>query len=96
MKTSITKNDLLTKELTHKYAGNGWMMIEDIDNEYCRITLAGPVSLHRFQAFIAWKPILTAGIPIVPETFDQVQKLRAEIKAGNYRIKETRLVKAKQ
>lgn len=87
------------------------MMIEDIDAEYCRITLSGPISLHKFQAFLAWKPYLSVSrqrkdfkdpnseivdVVIAPETFDQVQKLRAEIKSGNYRIKETRLVKASQ
>ena len=99
MKTTITKNDLLTKDLTHKYGGNGYMMIEDIDSEYCRITMSGPISLHRFQAFMAWKPCLSVSrqqkdfkdpespivdVEISPETFDQVQKLRAEIKAGHY------------
>ena len=87
------------------------MMIEDIDAEYCRITLAGPISLHKFQAFLAWKPYLSVSrqrknfkepespknpvvdIEISPETFNQVEKLRAEIKAGNCYIKETRLVK---
>lgn len=107
-KTTVTKSDLLTKDLTHRYGGNGWMMIEDIDTEYCRITMAGPIDLGRFQAFMAWKPCLSVSrrrkdfqdpkseiidVKISPETFDQVQKLRAELKAGNYRIESTRLVK---
>lgn len=108
-KTTVTKSDLLTKDLTHRYGGNGWMMIEDIDAEYCRITMAGPISLGGFQAFLAWKPCLSVSrqrkdfkdpaspivdVEISPDTFDQVQKLRAELKAGNYRIESTRLVKA--
>lgn len=58
MKPKLSKQDLINFQLTHRHGGNGWVMIEDIDKEYCRVIdcFACPETA---RGFLAWKPTLS-------------------------------------
>lgn len=106
MKTNtpnIPKKDELERfELTHRHAGNGHYMVEDIDRDYCRVTPFDNTFLRR--AFLAAKTQLsvykkkneTTGIEeavqIPEDMLYKLQVLRNEIKIGHKIVRETRIV----
>lgn len=80
-------------ELHHDHAGNGWIMVENIDEEFCRVVSAGRGQLSP-QAYLAWKPKLKIQMqqdkvtpqPIRDDVKPAVMALRAEIKAGEKEV----------
>lgn len=37
----ITTKQLMECDLTHKHSGNGFVMVQDLDKEYCRVSMCG-------------------------------------------------------
>lgn len=56
----MSTEDLWEHDLTHEFAGNGHAVVEDIDEDYCRVvkTCTGP-SGKVTDAFLVWKPKLS-------------------------------------
>lgn len=49
-------NELMDYDLTHDHSGNGFAIVEDIDEDYCRVTSTClGVSKKISDAFLAWK-----------------------------------------
>lgn len=75
----MSPEDLWEHDLTHHHAGNGHAVVEDIDEEYCRVvkTCTGPEGKIT-DAFLAWKRKLFVtmrrpkeGEPLAPVRLDQ-------------------------
>lgn len=99
--STITKEQLESYELNHQHAGNGWMMVEDIDDDWCRV-----VSSSLNQAFLVWKKKIS--ISKIRERYDdpespmvdvkireghvkkQLMELRKKIKSGQTTVVNTR------
>lgn len=83
-------------EMRHDHAGNGLIMVENIDEEFCRMVSAGRGTFDP-QAFLAWKPKLRVGLqedrltpqPIRDDVKPAILELREDIKAGRKRIVNT-------
>lgn len=41
MKITITQQQLETCDLTYVHGGSGFVMVEDLDKEYCRVSMCG-------------------------------------------------------
>lgn len=99
----ITQKQLETHDLTHRHAGNGYAMVQDLDSEYCRISLYGKNLGSRAhlaaksQLEITRRPIEADGpvvdIKIPAEILEPLQKLRDEIRCGNLVIVQTHIKK---
>lgn len=50
----ITEKELKECELVHDHGGIGWVMVENLDSEYCRIAGLSKTDVGN-QAFLAWK-----------------------------------------
>lgn len=59
MKITITQQQLETCDLTHVHGGNGFVMVEDLDKEYCRVAACGAGRLG-YLVMIAAKDRLSA------------------------------------
>lgn len=97
---NIPKKDELERfELTHRHAGNGYYMVEDIDRDYCRVT-----PFDKTRAFLAAKNRLSVykkkneatgieeAVQIPEDMLYKLQVLRNEIKIGHKIVRETRIV----
>lgn len=88
----LTKHQLENFELNHAKAGNGYIMCEDIDSEYCRLTEHRAGERFGARAFLAAKSQLSVmrvvkdkvsvDIKIHPDLVEPVKKLRADFKSG--------------
>lgn len=60
----ITNVELTEYELDHRHGGMGWVMVQDIDSEFCRIAATGGSVTKRVgrQAFLAAKSLLTVSL----------------------------------
>lgn len=102
MQSQPTKEQLEKFELTHRHAGNGQFMVEDIDDNYCRVTPLDQTFLSR--AFLAAKTQLSVfkkknddtGVEeevLIPEDMlHRLQIVRNEIKIGHKVVRDTRIV----
>jgi len=94
-KCTLTHDQLHNFVLSHSRGGNGWVMFENIDREYCRV---GPVTSHPEQVFLAWKPLLTVELTKDPQTGQltecqipdelllKVKEIRDKIKSGKLAV----------
>jgi hypothetical protein len=102
----ISKTHLENCDLTHRFGGNGWAMVQDIDETHCRIS-------HYAQgiggrAFLAHKDMLEVTLtvptgvnPPPPEPKEinaaaavAIKQLREEIASGRMVIKASHIVRA--
>lgn len=99
----MTKAQLENYELTHAHAGNGFVLLEDIDSRYARILEAYPSGTP--QAFLAYKKKLSVSqqkekdgtwvdVPIKADKRSEFDALRKAIRDGELVVKDTRIVKA--
>lgn len=98
----MTKAQLENYELTHAHAGNGFVLLEDIDNRYARILENYPSGTP--QAFLAYKKKLSvsqknedgmmADVPIKAGKRSELDVLRKAIRDGELVVRDTRIVKA--
>lgn len=103
----MTKSELSNHQLVHEHGGNGFVMVQDVDAEYCRLAFAGPKSktVGR-QAFLAWKKKLSIEegyidpkqpalgrikLKIADELKPDLEQVRAGITNGSIRIVETHM-----
>lgn len=90
--------DVLENWTLEHVCGGPWVMIEDLDSEYCRVTGIDKRGDIGDQAFLAWKPRLKKceteiGGPI-PETAKvRLEELRNEIRTGKVVIKNSRFIR---
>lgn len=98
----ITQKELETCDLTHRHAGNGWVMVQDLDKEYCRISGQGAKEFGN-RAYLAAKSCLTPTElfveekkirpPIPTHLIDPLKKLREELKSGSLKVVSTHIKK---
>lgn len=50
----ITEKELKECELVHDHGGIGWVMVENLDKDYCRVSGMSDKEVGT-QAFLAWK-----------------------------------------
>lgn len=104
----ITTKQLNECDLTHKYGGNGFVMVEDLDKEYCRVTeqgTIGPASL----ILLAAKSLLSPTVVIYTDTdgvkqsrqegiysgqLHKLTEIRTGITSGKLKVEKNRVVKA--
>lgn len=96
----LPTEDLENWTLDH-VSGGPWVMVENLDYEYCRVAgldmVSGDVG---DQAFLAWKPRLKRcttkiGGPIPEHAKAKLEQLREEIRIGRIVIENTRFVTTK-
>lgn len=96
-----TKEQLEKYDLTHRYSGNGWTMVEDIDDTHCRVAYVPKVpSQGQFggRAFLAHKDMLEPTIiadklwPVKEEYIEAIQLLRNKLKTGELVVRSTHIV----
>lgn len=91
-----TNEELEQFEMRHAHGGTGWIMVENIDEEFCHVVSAGRGQISP-RAFLAWKPKLKVHVqedkvtpqPIRDDVKPAVLELRKEIKAGRKKVVET-------
>lgn len=108
--STLTEADLLNFELSHwrnDFSSDGWVMVENLDGEYCRIARVGG-SLSKMverRAFLAYKRFLSVSerrmdgpdsplvkIPISDDVKADLQFVREGIQNGTMVINCTRIV----
>jgi hypothetical protein len=98
----ITKDQLENCDLTHRHAGNGWTMVQDIDATHCRVAFVPKVPEQgQFggRAFLAHKDMLEATIigdkfwPVKPEYMEAIVALRGKLASGELVVRSTHVVK---
>lgn len=110
--SNIKDSDLLKYELTHDHAGNGFFMVENIDQDWCRVTRADPSNAGKFcQAFLVWKKKISVFhmredpmdsksklVPrAIPEKMiSELETIRRGIACGEIEVVATRFRKASQ
>ena len=88
---TITPAELNTMLLSHFGGGGyGWVMVEDIDREFCRIG-GFAKGLMPSQAFLVWKPKLKAVQPLEIEVLELATQLRADIESGKKKVVDTHI-----
>lgn len=104
--TMITESELKQYELTHDHGGNSWVMVENFDDEYCRVSGVSSKDVDD-RAYLAWKkklkvseyredkegPLLKKKIS--PEAMDEVCNLRNALRAGTKKVVQTHIVTVK-
>lgn len=101
----ITPNELREFELEHFHGGVGWVMVEDVDAEYCRVA---PVSKGdvQYRAFLAakdrlkvWVRIDQYGKPYRSKITNgaalAVSAMREGIRSGNLLVEQSHVIEAK-
>lgn len=108
--TTITPEELSDYELEHVNGGIGYMMVQDIDAEYCRIAMSGPGSIT--TVVMAAKSRLSVAMrvdPVTKERFrsklnptekDKIKQFNEAMQEGRICVVEQRVIdntpKAKQ
>ncbi len=107
--SKLTQDQLENYELSHRHGGNGYVMCEDIDGDYCRVT---PVhtepTTFGTRAFLASKAHMAVFQRPVPETNQMVdiaisdevagllKLLRQDFKSGKLGVFSTHTMPAKR
>lgn len=75
----LNQGDILTREFRHRYAGNGWIVLAELDDEWSIIAAAtvGGVSNQHHHV---WTRMLTPGVPLQPKNQEAAQVARAALK----------------
>jgi hypothetical protein len=103
----ITDKELKEYEVTHDHGGNGFVMVENLDEEYCRISGVSNKDVDN-RAYLAWKkklrvsehredkdsPLQRKRIPIA--ALDKVCQLRNALLAGTKKVVQTHIVNPEQ
>lgn len=94
-----TTTEQLTNSFLHRYAGNGWIVIENYEDDWCRVAnffrdRTGNWKIGS-QCFLVWSKLLSVEAPIHRDLVDEINGIRDKLKSGEYVVKNTRLEKAK-
>jgi len=91
--SGLPQEDLLDWQLEHSKGGGPWVMLQDMDPEYCRLVDLNKDGDIGSQAFLAWKPMLSRStFGMIPETAKaKLNEAREEIKSGVLRIVQTHI-----
>jgi hypothetical protein len=101
----LKHKDLMDYELMHDHGGGPWVMVEDCDSEYCRLT--DPGQTRPTRAFLAWKQKLQlrfqmetdedgnkTAVAVKRKPNPQLDEVREGIASGQLLVKDTRIVHA--
>lgn len=88
----------LTNSFLHRYSGNSWAVIENYEDDWCRVANffrdeKGDWKIAN-QLFLVWTRLLSVETPIHRDLVDKIQGIRDKLKSGEYVVKNTRLEKA--
>lgn len=102
----ITEKELKECELVHDHGGIGWVMVENLDSEWCRITGLSLDAVGK-QAFLAWKKKLHPMTKVVndvritcyvrdrdPRALDALTAMRNALLSGTKKVVATHIVNA--
>ena len=92
--SKITKEQLLNFELSHRHGGNGYVMCEDIDEDYCRVTPAHASDDWGTLAYLASKAHMSPFKEA--EISEELVQLRADFKSGKLAAFSTHIMPAKE
>lgn len=92
----MKNSSLMDVQVTHSRGGNGWLVVQRLGNEYCKVVQFGvdPKPEIDSRCFLAWKKLLTPSGDIPPQIQPLLDTLRHEIKSGQKAIRDTRIVDA--
>lgn len=90
---ALTKTDIETREIRHKYGGNGYAVFEDFGDEYCRLIAIGPKGHIGNRVFTVWKEIcFPHEIEVTDKVTGKVEKIVPQMITPEHikNIQETR------
>jgi hypothetical protein len=89
-------------QMTHRFGGDGFAIIEMMDDEYCRIAKVGEKDVDN-RAYLSWHKLLKPWqitleggskkqMLIEGELLERVEELRSDLKSGKRKVKGTHIV----
>lgn len=106
----LTKKEMATCDVTHQHGGNGYAVVQKLDDDYVRLTpAAGDERFYR--AFLAATSLLSVSEKrvvdpktgklisvspkyLAPDIAEQLAEIRSKIESGKLKVVETRIVEA--
>ena len=108
MKTHIDPS-WMNLELQHKHGGDGWGIIQVLDDDYVRVTIPRGIKENANRAFLAWAKLLKPMLrnqqtddgsieamqqPFGEEDMRHLESSRHDLATGKTKVVSTHIVKA--